>query len=157
MSKTVTIAFDHHGRIAAGVMGEKERTVPPHEPIEVPSVYGQYLLENRIAYDPSVREKEAMAEAEAQAKRALLAEQEAVTLERVTKLSDTVADLEDELDKERKRVKEVQDAADKQKADDAKTIADLTSKVAGLEAEIGTLQQPEKPAEKPKGGQAKAD
>ena len=157
MSKTVTIAFDHHGRIAAGVMGEKERTVPPHEPIEVPSVYGQYLLENRIAYDPDEREKEALAEAEAQAKRVALAEQDAANSEKVTALSATIADLEVDLAKERDRVKEVQDAADRQKADDAKTIADLTSKVAGMEAEMEKLQQPEKPAEKPKGGQAKAD
>lgn len=58
MSKTMTIAFRHGGKIPASVIGTKEdKKVAAHEAVEVPASYGQSLVDDRFAYKVEVDDK----------------------------------------------------------------------------------------------------
>lgn len=50
MSKSMWIAFSHGGIIPATIVGGEEKKVGPHEPVEVPEVYGKHLVDDRFAY-----------------------------------------------------------------------------------------------------------
>ncbi|MEN5300189.1 hypothetical protein ABE530_17875 [Brucella sp. TWI559] len=60
MSKksTILVAFPNGGIIPANVLEMKNNvSVLPHQPIEVPKVYGDHLISDRIAYDYAEAEK----------------------------------------------------------------------------------------------------
>jgi hypothetical protein len=53
-SKTISIAFSHGGILPADVMkSKKDIQVPPRQAVDVPAEYGQYLIDNKYAFDPA--------------------------------------------------------------------------------------------------------
>ncbi|CUX63279.1 hypothetical protein [Agrobacterium genomosp. 13] len=70
--KTITIAFPRGGIIPAAVLSLKEDKVcSPHEPVKVPTDYGQHLIDDRFAVAITSRtsDSEEKAEADAAAKK----------------------------------------------------------------------------------------
>ena len=66
MSKkpNIVVAFPRGGIIPAAVLEKSDDvTLRPHEPIEVPKVYGDHLISDRIAYDYAEAEKRKKLEA----------------------------------------------------------------------------------------------
>lgn len=55
--ETVHIAFPYGGILPAGIAGEKDRPVGPHEPVRVPKSYGDSLVEDRFAYVAEPKKK----------------------------------------------------------------------------------------------------
>lgn len=49
--ETMWIAFPNGGIIPASITGEKDRAVDAHDPVKVPSEYGQHLVHDRFAYE----------------------------------------------------------------------------------------------------------
>ncbi len=70
--KTITIAFPRGGIIPAAVLSIKEDKVcSPHEPVKVPTDYGQHLIDDRFAVAVTSRtsDSEEKAEMDAAAKK----------------------------------------------------------------------------------------
>lgn len=129
MSKksTIVVAFPHGGIIPAGVLEKpKDVSVPPHEPIEVPKVYGDHLIFDRIAYDFVEAEKRKKADAASAAKDAETARADADALEA---LKEEIAGLAFDRDK---LTADLVDAG--------KKISTLESDKVKLSGEIGSLQ-----------------
>ena len=61
-SDTMLIAFPNGGILPCEVTGGDERAVPPHEPVEVPTAYGQHLVDDRFAYKPKPASKKSSSE-----------------------------------------------------------------------------------------------
>lgn len=137
MSKkpNIVVAFPRGGIIPAAVL-EKSDNVPvrPHEPIEVPKVYGDHLISDRIAYDYTEAEKRKKSATESAAKDAETARLDA---EAVQALNEKIALLASENNKL---------TADLDEAD--KKISALESDKVKLSGEIGSLQGDLKDANK---------
>lgn len=129
MSKksTIVVAFPHGGIIPAGVMEKPANvSVPPHEPIEVPKVYGDHLISDRIAYDFVEAEKRKKADAASAAKDAETARADAGALD---ELNEKIARLVSENEKLTADLDE-----------SGKKISTLESDKVKLSGEIGSLQ-----------------
>lgn len=129
MSKksTIVVAFPHGGIIPARVLDEdKNISVLPHEPIEVPKVYGDHLISDHIAYDFIEAEKRKKADAASAAKDAETTRADTVALEA---LNEQISQLATEKEKL---------TADLDEAD--KKISALESDKVKLSGEIGSLQ-----------------
>lgn len=137
MSKksTIVVAFPHGGIIPARVLDEdKNISVLPHEPIEVPKVYGDHLISDRIAYDFVEAEKRKKAHAASAAKDAETTRADTEALEA---LNEQISQLASENEKL---------TADLDEAD--KKISALESDKVKLSGEIGSLQGDLKDASK---------
>ena len=129
MSKkpTIAIAFLRGGIIPGTVLGEDEDVaVPPHTPFEVPKIYGDHLISDRIAYDFVEAEKRKKADVAAAAKDA---ETVRANTGAVDKLKGEIARLTSDRDKL---------TADLDEA--VKKISRLESDKVKLSGEIGSLQ-----------------
>jgi len=137
MSKklNIVVAFPRGGIIPAAVL-EKSEDVPvrPHEPIEVPKVYGDHLISDRIAYDYVEAEKRKNAAAELATKHVEAASSEAEAMEALNKQIALLTSEKDRL------TASLDDAG--------KKISELKSDKVKLSGEIGSLQNDLKDADK---------
>jgi predicted RNase H-like nuclease (RuvC/YqgF family) len=129
MSKNpnIVVAFPRGGIIPAAVL-ETSDDVPvrPHEPIEVPKVYGNHLISDRIAYDYAEAEKQKKAAAASASEAIDAARADAAALET---LNQKIALLTSE---NNKLTADLGDASNK--------ISALESDKVKLSGEVGSLQ-----------------
>jgi hypothetical protein len=123
----MTIAFAHGGILPTEITGGAERRVPAHEPVEVPRSYGEHLVTDRFAYDPSVQSKDAVGELQRHDPAALAAAEAAAAAAASTAKR---TELEKELTGRR--------AALAKETDDAKK-ATLTSRITEIEKQLADL------------------
>ena len=131
----IVVAFPRGGIIPAAVLEKPgDVTVAPHEPIEVPKVYGDHLIFDRIAYDYAEAEKRKKAAEESAAKDNETARADAKAMEA---LNEQIALLTSENEKLTTDL----DDADKK-------ISALESDKVKLSGEVGSLQNDLKDADK---------
>lgn len=93
MSKKICIAFRHGGIIPAAVLGVKEdKPLNAHEPFEVPSAYGQSLINDRFAYEAQLEKKKGKDKSDDVANKAIEAAQQKVDAAKTALASADMAD-----------------------------------------------------------------
>ncbi|MBB5703600.1 septal ring factor EnvC (AmiA/AmiB activator) [Ochrobactrum daejeonense] len=137
MSKksTIVVAFSNGGIIPARILEKpKDVSVLPHEPIEVPKVYGDHLIFDRIAYDFVEAEKRKKADAASAAKHAEAARSDTEALEalneQIARLVSENERLTADLDEADKALADERDRLGKELEAERNNVAMLTEQLA---------------------------
>ncbi|MEP2183844.1 hypothetical protein [Roseibium sp.] len=126
-NKIMTIAFIRGGIIPARhAPGGKDKSVPPHEPVKVPEVYGKHLVADKFAYVPTKKK--------AAAKDATSGKAEVSTKSANASGAQGASDTEKGLDAVKSAVTEAEGALANAETDEAKAAAQtiLDEAVAAL-------------------------